>query len=68
VYAQLPGLLGGVKQAAITDAVHAKQAPQLADVLSVELPQQRRAELTHGSKGQDCVVLPNPSVERRLAR
>ena len=52
----------------ITDAVHAKQAPQLADVLSVELPQYRRAELTHGSKGQDCVVLPNPSVDRRLAR
>jgi hypothetical protein len=39
VYAQLPGLLRGVEQAAITDAVHAKQAPQLADVLSVELPQ-----------------------------
>jgi hypothetical protein len=37
--AELAGLLRGVEQAAVTDALDAKQAPQLADVLRVELPQ-----------------------------
>jgi hypothetical protein len=39
VYAELPGLLRGVEQAATTAVVHVKQVPQLADVVSVELPQ-----------------------------